>query len=483
MDHPEKETFVQLKRYIWAMVMVWTLVLSVSLVWNLIHTELNLLEGARIQARTAYQKDIHYRRWNSMQGGVSIPLAPLRSVINPYYAALVVGHSLLWLFGCFGIGLAANRLRKQVRQQREMQAALRESEERSRVLVEYAPFGLSIMSPDQRFEYFNPKFTETFGYTLEDIQDKAAWFEKAYPDPVYRGAVQKIWTADSSGPIGSVREIEPKTFRVRGKDGRERVIRFKNVPLADGRQILTYEDISGQVAAEEALRESERNLRFLSSGLLTAQEKERRRIAYALHDELAQDLAVLTIEMKCIEEGLGEHQNDLKNACRKTHRHIIDIIENTRRLSQGLSPALLEELGLSAAVRRMIEDFTAQTTIDVSLEMEDIDGLFRPETEVIVYRIFQESFTNIRKHAGATEVMVLIVQRGTEVTVCIEDNGRGFHPQEVRERACSGKGLGLIAMDERVRMLGRTLHRSSEDGTGTRIVFAVPVDRGRGAPA
>ena len=612
MDHEKKRMFVRLNRYIWTMAIVWTLVLSMSLAWNLIHTELNLLESARIQARTAYQKDIHYRRWNSMQGGVfvpvsdkvrpnpyldaadrdltsisgrrltlinpaymlrmvyelgkgaydikgritslrptrpenapdaweeealrkfegggkevsdlisidgtsymrlmrplvtersclkchekqgyregeirggisvSIPMAPLRSALKTYSAGLVVGHSILWLFGCFGIGLAANRLRKQVRQQREMQAALRESEERSRILVENAPFGLSIMSPDQRFEYFNPKFTATFGYTLEDIQDKAAWFEKAYPDPVYRSAVQKIWTADSSRPKGTVKEIEPKTFKVRGKDGRERIVRFKNVPLAGGRQILTYEDISGQVAAEEALRESERNLRFLSSGLLTAQEKERRRIAYALHDELAQDLAVLTIEVKCIEEGLGEHQKDLRDACRKTHRHIIDIIENTRRLSQGLSPALLEELGLSAAVRRMIEDFIAQTNIDVSIEMEDIEGLFRPETEVIVYRIFQEAFTNIRKHAGATEVMVLIVRRGTEVTVCIEDNGRGFRPQEVKTRACQGKGLGLIAMDERVRMLGRTLHRCSDDGKGTRIVFAVPVDRGRGASA
>ena len=108
-------------------------------------------------------------------------MAPLRSALKTYSAGLVVGHSILWLFGCFGIGLAANRLRKQVRQQREMQAALRESEERSRILVENAPFGLSIMSPDQRFEYFNPKFTATFGYTLDDIQDKAAWFEKAYP--------------------------------------------------------------------------------------------------------------------------------------------------------------------------------------------------------------------------------------------------------------------------------------------------------------
>jgi signal transduction histidine kinase len=231
------------------------------------------------------------------------------------------------------------------------------------------------------------------------------------------------------------------------------------------------------VAAEEALRESEQNPRYLSSGLLKTQEKERHRIAYALHDELAQDLAVLTIEVKCIEEGLGDHQKALRDACRKTRRHIISIIENTRRLSQGLSPALLEELGLSAAVRWMIEDFTAQTDVGVTLDMEDIDHLFRRETEVIVYRIFQEAFTNIRKHAAATHVQVSIVRREGEVTVCIEDNGRGFHLHEVEGRRRPGKGLGLIAMDERVRMLGRTLHRFSDPGRGTRILFTVPVDR------
>lgn len=605
MKPPEEKTFVRLNRYIWATVVVWTVVVSMSLVWNRVHSELNVQENARIQARTAYHKDIRYRRWNSRHGGVyvpvsdlapanpyldvsrrdltstaglrltlinpaymlrlvydlekgpyaikghitslrpirpenapdvwetaslkafevggeevselvtmdgasrmrlmrplvtessclnchekqgyregdirggisvSVPMAPLRAAMKPYDNAVFVGHALLWLFGLGGIGNAAGRLRKQLGQRKEMEGALRESEERSRVLVEHAPFGLSIMNPDQRFEYLNPRFIETFGYTLADIPDKSAWFEKAYPDPSYRDMVRKVWAADSFQSMGTVRGITPKTFRVRCGDGRDRVIRFRNVPLADGRQILTYEDITTQVAAEEALRESERNLRFLSSGLLEAQENERRRIAYALHDELAQDLAVLTIQVKCIEEGLAEHQAELKESCRNTHRQIIGIIENTRRLSHGLSPALLEELGLSAAIRRMIEDFTEQTEVRVSLDMEALDHLFRRETEVIVYRIFQEAFTNIRKHAGATHVTVSVVRGKDGVTVCIEDNGRGFQPREVKGRCRPERGLGLIAMDERVRMLGRTLHRSSDPGRGTRIVFSVPMD-------
>ncbi len=606
MSTGRKEVFGLLNWYIWTITAVWTLVVLLSLIWNRVHSEQNVLENARIQARTAYQRDIQYRSWNSAHGGVyvpitddtrpnpfihapdrdftstsgrrftlinpaymlrmvyalgrgpydiqghitslrpirprnapdaweesalkkfeigarevsdqfviggmsymrlmrpllteqsclachekqgyregqirggisvSIPMAPLRSALKAYYAALVIGHGALWLFGCGAIGLVAGRLRKQVRQRRHTETALMASEERSRLLVEYAPFGLSIMAPDRRFEYVNPKFMDTFGYTLADIPNKEAWFEKAYPDPEYREMVRSIWTADLAHPAGKVKEIAPKTFTVRGKDGRDRVIRFRNVPLKDGRQLLSYEDISMRVKAERALKESEENLRFLSSGLLTAQENERRRIAYALHDELAQDLAVLTIEVSCIENMLDDRQKDLKDACGKIHRHIVTVIENTRRLSQGLSPALLENLGLTAAIRRMAEDFTEQTAVMVSLDMNDIDGLFRPETSVIVYRIFQEAFTNIRKHAEATRVEVTVMRRGTEVVVCIEDNGRGFQPQEVKDRRRPGKGLGLIAMEERVRMLGKTLHRTSGDGIGTRIVFAVPVDR------
>lgn len=611
MKSSNDTTYLQLHRYSWATAVVWTLVVLLSLLWNRVHSELIAQENARIQARAAYHKDILYRRWNSLNGGVyapvsdlakpnpyldhprrdltsttglrltlinpaymlrlvyeleegplairgritslrpirpenapdaweaaalqaitrggeavselaemdgadymrlvqplvteksclgchekqgyregeirggisvAVPMAPLRAAMRPYHDAVLLGHALLWLFGLGGIGVASGRLRRQLAQHREMEGALRESEERSRVLVEHAPFGLSIMKPDQRFEYLNPRFIETFGYTLAEIPTKSAWFEMAYPDPAYRKRVRKVWENDSFPSLETDRTIPPKTFRVRCAHGRDRVIRFNNVPLADGRQILTYEDISTQVEAEEALRKSEENLRFLSSGLLKAQENERRRIAYALHDELAQDLAVLTIQVKCIEEGLTEDQSDLRESCRKTRRHIIGIIENTRRLSQGLSPALLEELGLSAAIRRMIGDFTEQTGVPVSLDMEALDHLFRRETEVIVYRIFQEAFTNIRKHAEAARVRVSAVRGPEEVRVSIEDDGKGFRHPPVEGGCRPERGLGLIAMDERVRMLGRTLHRESRPGEGTRIVFSVPLDLERPDP-
>jgi signal transduction histidine kinase len=108
--------------------------------------------------------------------------------------------------------------------------------------------------------------------------------------------------------------------------------------------------------------------------------------------------------------------------------------------------------------------------------MADIDHLFRRDTEIILYRIFQEAFANIRKHAGASRVTVSVLRKEGEVSVSIADNGRGFHPREVMAHR-PNKGLGLIAMDERIRMLGRRLRWSSDPGRGVRISFSIPEDR------
>jgi len=135
----------------------------------------------------------------------------------------------------------------------ESERVLRENEERFRTLAEDTPFGLSIMRRDGTFEYFNRRFTEIFGYTWQDIPDKQTWFSKAYPDKKYRRQVVGIWKDDLVKGIASG-EIKDRTFNVRCKDGHEKIIRFRAVGLKDGKQILTYEDITEQRKNEEELR-------------------------------------------------------------------------------------------------------------------------------------------------------------------------------------------------------------------------------------
>jgi PAS domain S-box-containing protein len=144
------------------------------------------------------------------------------------------------------------------------QEALRESEERFRGLANAAPIGLSAIKKGGKFGYVNPKFTELFGYALEDIQADNTWFEKAYPDPEYRHKVVASWRED----FGEARagKARPRVFSVTCKNGSVKEILFKAVALTDGGQLVTYEDITERRLAEQALRESEEKYRALFQG-------------------------------------------------------------------------------------------------------------------------------------------------------------------------------------------------------------------------
>jgi len=231
-----------------------------------------------------------------------------------------------------------------------------------------------------------------------------------------------------------------------------------------------------QMLAEKALRDSGERLHFLSSHLLTAQERERKRISLELHDELGQSLTVLKLQLRSIEKALKTEQIGLKEDCEKTLQYVDQIIESVRRLSRDLSPSILEDLGLTAAIQWLIEDFAKHSTIKVDIDMPVLDNLFSDDAQIIIYRIFQEAFTNIGKHALADTVSVVVEKAESSVHFLIQDDGRGFDIKQIEARYPTERSLGLLAMDERARMLDGQLIVYSQKGTGTRITFTVPID-------
>ena len=240
-------------------------------------------------------------------------------------------------------------------------------------------------------------------------------------------------------------------------------------------------DITLRRRAEEALRESEQRLRFLTSQLLSAQERERKRISMELHDELGQSLAVLKLQIRAIERGLGDDQQDLKAACLELLIYLDGVIDDIRRLSRDLSPSILEDLGLQSALKFLIDGFSRHYTVRQVFEVEDLDQQFPAESQIIIYRIFQECLTNISKHAGATEVSIAVKEQDDLISLMIEDNGAGFDAASVLVRRGAGRGLGLAALDERARMLGGMLEIRSQPGDGTRITLVIPADQVRKA--
>lgn len=244
-----------------------------------------------------------------------------------------------------------------------------------------------------------------------------------------------------------------------------------------GRKVIcaVARNISERKRAEQALQESEKKLRLLSSHLLTAQEKERKRISIEIHDELGQSLLALKLQLRAIEKKLGKDQVALRDDCKSTLKYIDQTIENVRRLSRDLSPSILEDLGLTAALRWLIEDFAKHyNSINISIDLMEIDNLFFQEGQIIIYRIFQEALTNIVKHAHATHIYVVINKQDGNVCFSVEDDGKGFDVEQIFTRHAPEKGLGLAAMDERIRMLGGLLDIKSQKGRGTKITFILP---------
>ena len=362
-----------------------------------------------------------------------------------------------------------------ITERRHAEEALRESEARFASFMRHLP-GTAVMRDFKgRYLFANEAWERIQPRERQDWKGKtiAEVWPPEMAAQIYASDQQVITQGE---PVQTIEEIPQE-------DGIHNWLVNKfPIPDKDGRPVLIGAvgiDITLRRRAEEALRESEQRLRFLTSQLLSAQERERKRISMELHDELGQSLAVLKLQIRAIERGLGDDQQDLKAGCVELLLYLDGVIDDVRRLSRDLSPAILEDLGLQSALKYLINGVSKHYTVSHAFEVEDLDHLFPAEAQIIIYRIFQECLTNISKHAGATEVSIAVKENDGLISLVFEDNGAGFDPAQVSARRASGRGLGLAALDERARMLGGTLEIRSRPGAGTRVTCVIPVDQGR----
>jgi len=233
-----------------------------------------------------------------------------------------------------------------------------------------------------------------------------------------------------------------------------------------------------RLRAEDALRESEKQLRYLSSQLLTAQERERRRISRELHDELGQALSLIKFHLRHIAASLESEQKGLRTECEDLLGYADTVIENVRRISRDLSPLILEDLGLTAALKWLVRGFTKTCPGSIASDIGDINGLFDHDSQMMIYRIVQEALANIYKHAGAENVSLVIRREEGSVSLVLQDDGEGFDPDKRGRKEGGEPGLGLATMAERVRTLGGILDIKSAVGAGSRISVHIPLPRG-----
>ena len=213
---------------------------------------------------------------------------------------------------------------------------------------------------------------------------------------------------------------------------------------------------------------SERVARDTVRRVVQAQELERRRLARELHDETGQALTSILLGLKAIRGARSDE--DAARAEADLRELVVQALQDVRGLAVELRPSALDDFGLLPALERLAETFEERSGIRTRIEARLADERLPPEVETVLYRLVQEALTNVVKHAGAESVSIVLTRRDGGVSAVVEDDGRGFDPDEVRDDA-----LGLVGMRERLGLLDGTLAVESTPGPGTALVAYLPL--------
>ncbi len=223
----------------------------------------------------------------------------------------------------------------------------------------------------------------------------------------------------------------------------------------------------------EELRHKEEMRAQLLAKVITAQEEERKRIARELHDETSQSLTSLMVGLRFIEDSADNAEVSEKIA--ELRALTSQTLDEVHHMATELRPSLLDDLGLGAAIRRYVKEYSAKMNINVDSHVDDLSGQRLPsQIEVAVYRIIQEALTNVAKYAEASNVSVVLRYRDSLLVAVIEDDGKGFDVNKVMASA-NEKKLGLFGMYERASLIGSTLTIESQPRAGTTIFLELPL--------
>jgi len=231
-------------------------------------------------------------------------------------------------------------------------------------------------------------------------------------------------------------------------------------------------DITERKQAEEKLKRTSKLLRELATHLQSVREEERTMIAQEIHDELGQVLTALKIQISLLANKLKDDQKPLKQKINSLLDMIDASVESVQKISAKLRPGILDELGLIAAIEWQTEEFEKMTNVKCSLVLPKEDLVLEKNKSTAIFRILQEALTNIARHSQATKVLISLLNYKSNVSLEIQDNGKGITQEQIRDF----KSLGIHGMEERAMVFGGQVYIEGIAGKGTRLEVEIPVD-------
>jgi PAS domain S-box-containing protein len=342
-----------------------------------------------------------------------------------------------------------------ITERKRAEEALRESEQRFRLVANTAPVMIWMSETDKLCSFFNQSWLDFTGRSMEQEMGNG-WVEGVHPEDLDR--CLQIY----SDAFDARMEFEME-YRLRRHDGKYRWIIDYGVPRfeADG----TFEGYIGSVIDITDRKLSEEFLLELSGRLINAHEEERTRIARELHDDLSQQMALLQIGLEQFEQMVSGLAPSARQQLREIGRRAADVSTDIHNLCHRLHPSKLDTLGLVAAVGSYCHELSKQHGLQIQFVHHDVPGAIPKDVTLCLYRIAQEALWNVVKHSGAQEARLEITRLDDELQLCISDRGAGFDPESLAEKS----GIGLVSMRERLRLVGGRLSVISQPSRGTTI--------------
>ncbi len=353
---------------------------------------------------------------------------------------------------------------RDITERKQVEEALRLSEKKYRLLFNENPLPMWILSlPERNFMDVNSAAVISYGYSKTEFLRMTALDINPninlplQPEDAKDGTLRHQGVWDHHTKDGTIIKVNVIAHN----------IVYEGVPAI----LVLANDITDKFLAEENLQRSHEELRELASHLETIRETERTHMAREIHDELGQQLTGLKMDITWLGRRIKSDDDAIKQKLKDTVELIDKTVITVRRIATELRPSILDDLGLVAAMEWQSDEFQGRSEIKAVFTSNVTNIKVSPEIATGIFRIFQESLTNVLRHSGATEVVSSFFSEDDKLTLEIRDNGIGFDEQKV----ASKKTLGLLGMKERVLLINGTYDINGRPGKGTSVIITVPL--------
>ncbi|HHO76697.1 MAG TPA: PAS domain S-box protein, partial [Deltaproteobacteria bacterium] len=357
---------------------------------------------------------------------------------------------------------------RNITQRKKAEESLKESEQRYRTIFENTGTAMAILDEDVILTLANSEFEKLSGFPREEIEGKKRFTD--FVDSKDTDRLLMYHGLRRKDPLSAPRNYE--FLFVDKNDQVKNIFTTANIIPGSAKSVISLLDITGMKKAQEELMHSREQLRNLLKHAQDVREGERTRVAREIHDELGQVLTALKMDLSYLSRKFPQETRPLQTKINLMLKFIDMTIQSVKRITMDLRPGLLDHLGLVPAIEWQADEFQKRTGIPCEVWVDPDDITLEKDQATTVFRIFQETLTNVARHANATHIKTSLQVHNGMLKMIVKDNGKGITKKQIED----SKSFGLMGIRERAHFSGGEVLFTGKKGHGTSVIVSIPID-------